>query len=279
MAKGYALTIGLNSVDPSHYAGWSGPLNACEADAESMTDLARGRGLQVSTLLTKSATRSAVLGQLDKLAAKCMAEDLVLLTYSGHGGRIDDLNDDEPDHVDETWCLYDGQLVDDEIFMALSKFPEGARVLVFSDSCHSGTVVRIAPPSAMGGAAGLPFSEEAPARIRAMPLDVAGQTYRANRSQYDPILQDLQLRRAEENVRASVLLISGCQDNQYSLDGVANGLFTGTLLRVWRGGRFEGDYPTFHGRIVARMPSTQTPNYFWAGQPDLGFERQQVFSI
>ncbi|MFL6526136.1 MAG: caspase family protein, partial [Nitrososphaera sp.] len=31
MPTGVALTIGLNSVDPKHYSGWSGELNACEA--------------------------------------------------------------------------------------------------------------------------------------------------------------------------------------------------------------------------------------------------------
>ena len=30
MAKGLALTIGLNSVDPKKYAGWDGGLIACE---------------------------------------------------------------------------------------------------------------------------------------------------------------------------------------------------------------------------------------------------------
>ena len=44
MAKGIALHIGLNSVDPKRYEGWSGPLNACEADANDMADLAQSRG-------------------------------------------------------------------------------------------------------------------------------------------------------------------------------------------------------------------------------------------
>jgi hypothetical protein len=44
MARGQALTIGLNAVDPKHYEGWSGELNACEADAN---DMARGSGTSV----------------------------------------------------------------------------------------------------------------------------------------------------------------------------------------------------------------------------------------
>ena len=40
MPQGLALTIGLNSVDPAHYGGWSGELTACEADAEDMAEIA-----------------------------------------------------------------------------------------------------------------------------------------------------------------------------------------------------------------------------------------------
>jgi hypothetical protein len=71
MAKGMALTIGLNAVDPKHYEGWSGKLNACEADANDMTDIARSRKFNVRTLLTKRATRAAVLGGI-ATAAKAL---------------------------------------------------------------------------------------------------------------------------------------------------------------------------------------------------------------
>jgi metacaspase-1 len=65
-----------------------------------------------------------------------------LLTYSGHGGQVPDTNNDEVDRVDETWCLYDRQFLDDELYYFLSKFKEGVRILVFIDCCHSGTVIR-----------------------------------------------------------------------------------------------------------------------------------------
>ena len=37
-ATGLSLHVGLNAVDPAHYAGWSGPLNACEADATASSE-------------------------------------------------------------------------------------------------------------------------------------------------------------------------------------------------------------------------------------------------
>ena len=36
MAKGISIHIGLNHVDPKHYQGWDGALNACIADANDM---------------------------------------------------------------------------------------------------------------------------------------------------------------------------------------------------------------------------------------------------
>jgi len=143
--EGYALAIGLNEVDPAHYEGWNGKLYACERDAEDMAAIARSQHLrEVDTLLTPQATRAAVLGKLDALARKLRSGDLLVVSYSGHGGQLYDENGDETDDDwDETWCLYDGQLIDDELHGAWMKFQTGVRILVFSDSCHSGTVIKM----------------------------------------------------------------------------------------------------------------------------------------
>ena len=44
--------------------------------------------------------------------------------------------------MDETWCLYDGMLVDDELVNLFGFFNKKVRVLMVSDSCHSGTLNR-----------------------------------------------------------------------------------------------------------------------------------------
>ena len=278
MAKGLALTIGLNSVNPRHYGGWSGELNACEADAEDMANIARTKKFKVKTLLTKGATRKQVISQIAKAANALRAGDIFMLSYSGHGGQLPDINNDEPDAQDETWCLYDGELVDDELYAQLGKFSRNVRILVFSDSCHSGTVVKLAYYQGTTAARGSGPNMQG-VRYRFMPPDVALRTYRANRVFYDKILRNLKLRGAEKAVKASVLLISGCQDNQLSSDGDFNGLFTAQLLRVWKNGAFKGGYRKFHASIVRRMPPDQTPNYFRTGRTDLKFEAEKPFTI
>jgi len=280
MAKGLALTIGLNAVDPKHYQGWSGKLNACEADARDMAEIARSRKFKVQTLLTRRATRSAVLSGIDRACKALRSGDIFLLTYSGHGGQVPDRNYDEPDAQDETWCLFNGELIDDEIYKALGRFKPGVRVLVFSDSCHSGTVTKAmfyatrgaAPAAAAAGTTG------ATMRYRNMPREVALRTYRAHRAMYDK-LQDAVKGNPAAAVRASVILVSGCQDNQLSQDGDFNGLFTANLLRVWKEGHFTGSYRKFYTAIVAGMPPDQTPNFFTVGATSRAFQGQRPFTV
>ena len=272
MAQAIALNVGLNSVDPDRYEGWSGPLNACEADANDMADLARERGFAATRLLTRNATRDGVLKAVAAAAKKLKSGDIFLLSYSGHGGQAPDLNGDEPDGKDETWCLYDGELVDDELYSSWGAFAAGVRILVLSDSCHSGSVTKA-----------IHYATKAPAGprpvFRAMPDEVALRVYQNNKGFYDPILKRRDLAKALGSVRASVLLISGCQDNQLSQDGTFNGLFTGTLKTVWNGGTFEGSYRRFRTAIVQRMPPDQTPRLSLVGAGNATFVKQRPFTL
>jgi hypothetical protein len=278
MAIGLALAIGLNSVDPQHYQGWSGDLNACEADAEDMTSIARSQKMDVTTLMTAKATRTEVIREITKAAATLKKGDLFVMSYSGHGGQLPDLNNDEPDAQDETWCLYDGELVDDELYSLLGKFVAGVRILVFSDSCHSGTVTKLAYYRGMTEARNTNVSAH-PVKYRFMPPEVALRTYRAHKDFYMPILKNKKLKEAQGTVKASVILISGCQDNQLSADGDFNGLFTANMLRVWNDGAFKRGLPAFHKAIVRHMPPDQTPNYFRVGPINKAFEAKRPFMV
>ncbi|WP_114968881.1 caspase family protein [Rhodoferax ferrireducens] len=292
-AQGLALHIGLNSVSEAAYSGWSGPLAACEFDANDMAAIAKTRGMKSTVLLTKKATRAHMLASLRSAAKALKAGDLFLLTYSGHGGQVPDLNGDEADKKDETWCLFDGQLIDDELYLELSKFKAGVRILVLSDSCHSGSVTRELPPPPP------PPGQ----RVKLMPDAVARRVYTEHQAFYDKLQQDV-IQAAGKAVvdpdaalaalaqvgaaahattlvgsfRPAVILISGCQDNQTSMDGEHNGAFTEALLKVWNQGRFRGSYDAFHTRIRAALPASQSPNLFTLGQAG-GFLQQTPFTV
>jgi metacaspase-1 len=283
MARGISVHIGLNRVDPDHYSHWDGALAACEADANAMEAIARGRGFAVTKLLTQQATADAIKNAITSAAGELEPGDVFLGTYSGHGGQVPDLNDEEEkDGSDETWLAYDRQIIDDELFALWTKFKPGVRILVLSDSCHSGSVNR-----AITNAAVVPnpvaTAEEAAKqnpRFRALPRDKMIETYAQNSALYDEIQkQSPSSASSESELRARVLLISGCQDDQLSRDGFKNGAFTGKLLEVWSEGAWTGGYAAFHEAIRSEMPDDQQPNYNPIGPENPAFEQQNPFTV
>lgn len=282
--KGVSLHVGLNFVDPAHYGGWDGELAACEFDAEDMAAVADQMGYNATSLIRENATRDKVIEGIDKAAKDLKAGDIFFISYAGHGGQVPDFNRDEDDGKDETWCLFDGQLIDDELYLKWSTFKPGVRILVVSDSCHSGTVVRTMVQE--GLLSPDPEEQKVTGRPRVMPDQVAARTYRNNRSFYNeisrslgPVDENLLTRELNNPVGCTVRLLSGCQDNQVSMDGIGNGAFTSALLAAWQNGRFQGNYSTFHKSIVERMSPTQTPNHWVVGRPDPVFDGQSPFVI
>ncbi len=138
-----SLHLGLNGVNPIHYEGWDGKLNGCENDANTMNHIADSQGFESSQLFTQNATADNVLSAIASVAGRLTAGDAFLLTYAGHGGQVPNVNGDvEEDQQDETWVLWDRMLIDDELELAFAGFDVGVDIIVFSDSCHSGTVTR-----------------------------------------------------------------------------------------------------------------------------------------
>jgi hypothetical protein len=268
---GRSLHVGLNRIDPGHY-GVDGALAGCESDAHAMEAIAAARGFETTMLLTQQATAAAVTDQITDAAAKLRPGDLFLITYSGHGAQVPDLNRDESDGKDETWALYDRMLVDDELYALWGRFAQAVRIAVVSDSCHSGSVTRDIFFEDVAAAA------PADARFKMLPREAERQTYANHRDLYDGI-QEACPQGDRVGVGAAVILLSGCLDNQRSLDGDKNGLYTQHLLEVWATGTFTGGYRDFQGAIGNRMPPYQTPAFFAVGATNQLFEGAVPFTI
>jgi hypothetical protein len=245
-----------------------------------MHALALSKGYQATLLLTPQATADAVKTTIADASRILDAEDILLVTYSGHGGQMPDRFGEEPDAMDETWALYDRELVDDELSLLWSELRRGVRVLVLADSCHSGTMARA---GFVGGSYAAPRSPLRSGRSsnygsRAMPRDIQLEVYRQNQTLYDRIQHSY--RRGDKlKVNATVVQISGCQDDQLAWDGEPNGLFTATLLKVWDDGKFEGTYRRFYRAIANQMPMWQTPNLLITGLPNRRFIQQTPFNL
>ncbi len=288
--KGYALHIGLNKVDADHYNGPQ-TLYGCHNDARAMERIAEAAGYaDRKILLDGEATAKAVTAAIARAAEELQAGDIFLLTYAGHGASVPDFSGDERDDGrDETWCLYDRQLLDDELYEGWRAFREGVRLLVISDSCHSGSVIRNTAPGLVSiDAAADPDIRPRP---RCLPDHVRRDVNARHQALYREVSRALnpqsgqfdgiggsQRREVDRPLPCTVRLISGCQDNQTSGDGDINGLFTSRLLQVLEEG-FRGDYEKFHRAILHLMPETQTPNHWVVGRKDPGFDSQNPFEI
>ncbi len=280
MPQAISLHLGLNAVDAHVYKGWSGPLRGCENDARAMQAIAGAQGFVSRLLLGADATRASLLAAMDRAAVDLAADDLLLLTYSGHGASLSDRSGDEPDKRDEAWCLHDGLLLDDEIHHRLCTFAAGVRVLVVSDSCFSGSVTRDDRPpattarvrrqSALRGGSADDDGRRAPgARVRAV--------VRANADEYAARKAEVATTQTVEPT-AGIILLAACEDLQTAHDGELHGMFTAALLATWNDGAFAGDHDAFLAAIRTRVGSAQTPTLFQVGAVEPAFLAARPFT-
>jgi uncharacterized caspase-like protein len=256
MAK-TALCIGIND-----YPGTASDLHGCVNDATDWQAELDRRGFATALITDKKATKEAMLAEMRKRVRDAKADDLVVFTYSGHGTWQPDLDGDEPDQRDEALCPWDiaehGALLDDDLYDIFTDHERGVRVVLISDSCHSGTLAKFAP----------------------QPLD--GAQARAKFLPPSKFLSPQQLVDAErvagkllpKESRTSALVMAGCQDTEYSYDaefgGRANGAFTYAALKALKGLKPNATYRDWYLAIRASLPAPSYPQ-----SPNLQATRSQ----
>ena len=265
---GVCLTVGVNTPNmaSSAYKGVKAPpLNGCVLDSDMMMSLATKAKFKTMQQLTEaSATRDAVLGEIRKAATALEGNrGLFLFHFSGHGmrGIPGGTKQDSTGRPISCMLLRDGPLASFELYKEWSNFSPGVRILVLSDSCHSGRVVKnsFIPR-------GLTDSDQA--------------TIVSNNSAFFNQIQSRAALGPADVPKAPVVLISGCKIDEFSSDTTEGGLFTTNLMKVWKEGGFDDDYDEFRREIRDKVNQeslagtngqlTQRPEIFFVGAQ--GFE-------
>ncbi|MDQ3485235.1 MAG: caspase family protein [Actinomycetota bacterium] len=270
MAK-YSLHIGVNVTDRDKYPEPFDDLSGAVPDACSLERLSAAQGFQTRRLDDSSATAEAVLSELRSYGGRLSAGDLLFLTYSGHGSQYADRDNDEPDHRDETWVLHDRQLLDDELRHAWSWFPRGACVLLLSDSCHSGTVLRLNRKVTQRNGDTVP--QAGSARSRDMPARARDRDFSERSALYRGI-KAAKREPTPESIDALVLQFGACRDNEVAYESAGQGVMTKAFIDVFADGRFEGDHTDFFNTLsglVAQREPRQHPTFVTYGPDDLDF--------
>jgi subtilisin family serine protease len=270
MPNSYSLHIGVNQVNPQHYDGWEGRLKYAEADAFAMQQIASSQEFEAQDLLlTKNATRKKVLAAIQRLAKKAKTGDLVWISYSGHGSFIPDINGDEANGMDETWCCYDGMVIDDELLYSWAQFRAGVRIVVVSDSCHSGEIAR---------SLDAPAPDALVQRAKFLPIEKSLPIFQNNKAFYEGILAKIPTVDVD-NLPVRVIQFGGCTEDSSSFEGKGNGEFTIALKTAWSDGTFKGDYAAFFTAIESHMDvRTQQPVLLSFGAEDAAFDGSKPFT-
>lgn len=255
-----ALCIGIND-----YPGTGLDLRGCVNDANDWAATLAARGFTVKTLLDGQATKGAMVAAFKDLIGSAKAGDSLAITFSGHGTLAPDTSGDETDGYDEALCPHDIQqgqvLLDDEIHEIFNKRLAGVRLILISDSCHSGTVTRAAPPD--------PDATDAP-RIRFLPLASWLPEEQLPRGASGRPLSTLPVSQVFSpwtQVVSSTgdLLMAGCEEgpDHYSYDANfnnrPNGAFTYYALRSLKTLPAKATYRDWHAAIRRSLPSTNYP--------------------
>ncbi len=259
MAKN-ALCIGINNYPGTHM-----DLQGCVNDANDWAAALAARGFKVAKLLDDQATKAAMVKAMNDLIGKASKGDSLVITFSGHGTYQPDTDGDEADGLDEALCPYDLQtkgeaLIDDEIRQIFGARKAGVRIVLISDSCHSGTVTRAAAAEKDADTRPrfMPMGNWLPAKL--LPKDRAGKpaTTMVAPAGTSPLLG------AYSN-KLGDLLLSGCKEgpNNYSYDarigGRYNGAFTYYALKALKGLKEGATYADWHKAIVKYLPSASYP--------------------
>lgn len=246
MAK-KALCIGIND-----YPGTEGDLSGCVNDANDWSDILEARGFDVRKLMDDGADKDGMKQAIGGMITTAEPDDTLVITYSGHGTWVQDESGDEPDGRDEALCPHDiyevGALLDDEIHALFSQRRERVRIVLLSDSCHSGTVTR-------GDESDV---DQGTLRARFLPPAAWMPADRVPRHSRRPAVLLGGLARVGGD-----LLLSGCMDTEYSwdtqFDGRPNGAFTYYAIKTLQDLPPEATYEQWYQNIRDYLPSTRLP--------------------
>lgn len=267
MSHAVSIHIGVNEPRTGFTLDMRARLTDSETAAWRMAELASQAGYgSMLVLRGQTATQAAVSAALWNVAQVLVEGDTLLVTFSGHGGRVPDRNSEDADGSDESWSLHDGELLDDTLCGYWQLFKAGVRIIVVSESCYSGGMMR--------------QGDEEEHRLALPPPGrrLRGEPY----WQQDVVAEALgptatvKPSRNPGGVRATVLLLTATSETRPAQAG----LFTDCLLEVWAGGAHSGSYRELFDAVkkrVMRINVDQEPQIMMLGAFDPEFPKAPAF--
>lgn len=268
-----AFCVGINDYP---YDG--SDLNGCVNDAHAWAALLRDHfdfpTSDVKVITDAEATKTNMVAGIKRLLKSAKKGDVLVFTNSSHGSYVADTDGDE-ERYDEVLCPYDidsNALKDDELRELFQEVPEGARLTVISDSCHSGTVTRAAIAENLPGWLRPPDDR----RVRFLNPALRGERVLAN-----PWKAPSKRHEKHPESKMKDVLLSGCTDKEYSYDALLNGTYHGAMtfhaIQAITAANYRISYAQLHSRVGYMLDTAGYPQHpQLEGKQDR--KRQQIFS-
>ena len=223
-----ALCVGINN-----YPGSANDLQGCLNDVSDWSNLLSQAGFENTIIKDSAATKSKIKSTLASMISASQAGDVLVFQYSGHGTSVIDTSGDEADSYDEALYVYDGALIDDELREIFTSIPAGVQVIVFLDSCFSGTATRVPIRSGV--------------KRKYVQTDVINRSMKKRRSFL--VSEDMK-----------EILVAGCGDDEYCYDanfnGRPNGAFSYYAIETIKSNL---TYSEFIDALNKKLPSSNYP--------------------
>lgn len=188
-----ALLIGIN------YKNTKGELRGCVNDVNDLKKMLTSKynysSSNIRTLIDSQATRKNILNQFTQLLRSGKSGETLFVSFSGHGYYWNDIyKKDEIDGKDELIVTVDNYaIVDDELKNIIdANLKENVTLIALFDNCHSGTI-----------------------------LDLPYHYFKENKEMIHHSLC--------KDTKGTVVCLSGCRDDQVSMDAYLQGDFNGAL--------------------------------------------------
>lgn len=188
-----ALLVGIN------YLGTNAELRGCVNDVMDLKNVLTTQydysNSNIVTLTDHKATKQNIMTQLTNLLKNGKSGDTLFFSFSGHGYFTHDIyKKDEIDGKDELIISADKYaIVDDELKSLIDTYlKENVTLIALFDNCHSGTI-----------------------------LDLPYQYFKEGREMVHHSVSN--------ETKGTVICVSGCRDDQVSMDAYLQGDFNGAM--------------------------------------------------
>lgn len=259
--RGVSLHVALDQFDNNFYSNSTLSLKSAERDAIDIAVIARLSGFTPTQLIGKDATREKAKSAISQAGRSLKAGDFFLLTFSGFGGHFPVFEKSRHYSRNDTWCLFNGQLLVKEVLGMLQQFAEGVKILVIADCSNTWFSCWQQAPLGI-------YTKEK-LSPKSLPTDLCFSLYLQEKDLFDGAsLKDFG-QSANSN---AILWVSACQANQTAFENDHNGLLTAAIKRMWAKKNLFDDYFGFFDAISIEMPVFQSPKTV-----SLGTQAQECF--